>query len=64
MMLAVQMVSGGMIYRPGFMTIGTGVHAILRLRFNNFIGFQCWYYRWEGFMSYAVKMASSGIIYL
>jgi hypothetical protein len=22
---------------------------------------QCWYYRWEGFMKYAVEMASGGL---
>jgi hypothetical protein len=48
------------MYIPSFMTIDTGIQAILRyLRSERP---QCWYYWWEGFMMYANEMAADGMI--
>jgi hypothetical protein len=58
----VQMDSGGMIYIPSFLTIGSGIQVILRLLPQRFERLQYWYYCWEGFMKYAVQMASGGKI--
>jgi uncharacterized protein YraI len=38
MKCTVEMGSGGMIYSPSFMKIGTGVQAILRFCLSNFSG--------------------------
>jgi hypothetical protein len=38
MMYAVEMISGGMIWIPSFIMIGTGVQAILRFDIRNFRG--------------------------
>jgi hypothetical protein len=41
---AIQMVSGGMVYIPSFITIGSGIQVILRLLPQPFEGLECWYY--------------------
>jgi hypothetical protein len=58
MKFAVEMASGGMIYTPSFMTIGSGIQLILRLFHQQSEALQYWYYCREGFMKYTVEMAS------
>jgi hypothetical protein len=36
MMYAIEMASGGMIYIPSLMTIGSGIHVILRVLSQQF----------------------------
>jgi hypothetical protein len=44
MIYAMEMVSDGMKYMTGFMTIDSGIQVIFRLLPREFYGFQCWYY--------------------
>jgi hypothetical protein len=63
----VVMASCGVIYRPSFMKIGTGVQAILRFCLRSVRGCNVgitWYYQREGFMNYAVDMGSGALIYI
>jgi hypothetical protein len=58
------MASGGMIYVPSVMTIGSGSQVILRLLPQQSERLQCWYYWWEEFIKYVVQMVSGGKIYI
>jgi hypothetical protein len=40
----VEMASGGIIYVPSFMEIGSVIQVILRLLPRQSEGLQCWYY--------------------
>jgi hypothetical protein len=53
--------SGGMIYMPSIVKIGSGVQVILRLLPQNVERLQFWYCGLEGFVNYALEMASFGI---
>jgi hypothetical protein len=44
MKYTVEMASGGMIYIPSLMTIGSGIRVILRILPQQFERLQCWYY--------------------
>jgi hypothetical protein len=58
MKYAVEMVSGGMIWVPSFMKIGSSIQVILRLLPRHSERLQSWYYNWEGFMVYAIETTS------
>jgi hypothetical protein len=58
------MASGGMMYIPSLMAIGSDVQVILRLLPQLFESLQCWYNWWEGFVKYAVEMASGGMVFV
>jgi hypothetical protein len=58
---AVKMASGGMIYIPSFMKIGSSIQVILWFFPRQSERLQCWYYKWEGFMMYAFEMTSDGM---
>jgi hypothetical protein len=47
--------SGGMIYIPSFMMIGSDIQVMLNLLPQQFDRLQCWYYSWEEFMKYALR---------
>jgi hypothetical protein len=47
-----------------FMMTGSGIQVILRLLPHKFEKLQCWYYCLEGFVKYATKMGSGGMIYI
>jgi hypothetical protein len=44
MKYAIEMASGGMIYIPSFMMIGSSIQVILRLLPKQFERLQCWHY--------------------
>jgi hypothetical protein len=44
MKYTVEMASGGMIYIPSFMKIGSGIQLILKVLPQQFERLQCWYY--------------------
>jgi hypothetical protein len=45
------------------MTICSDIQIILRVIPEQFERLQCWYYRVDGFIKYAVEMASGSMIY-
>jgi hypothetical protein len=51
------------VFVPSFVTIGSGIQAILRITCQQFERLQYWYYWWEGFMKYAIEMTACGMIY-
>jgi hypothetical protein len=55
MKYADEVASSGTIYTPIFMTIGSGIQAVLRLLPQQFERLQCWYYWWEGFMNIPLR---------
>jgi hypothetical protein len=55
------MASDGTIYIPSFMKTDSDIPEILRALPQQF---ESWYYCWEGFMKYAIEIASGGIIYI
>jgi hypothetical protein len=60
MKLAVELASGGLMYMPGFMMIGSGIQVILWLLPQQFERY--WYYWWHGFLKHGIKIASGSMI--
>jgi hypothetical protein len=52
------MASGGMMCVPTLMTVSSGIQVKLSLVSQQFKRLQCWNYRREGFMKYAVETVS------
>jgi hypothetical protein len=46
------------------MTICSGFQVILRVQPQQFEKLHCWYYGRQGFVKYAIKMVSSGTVYI
>jgi hypothetical protein len=44
MKYAIGIASGGMIYIPSFMTVGSGIKELLTLLHQQFERLQCWHY--------------------
>jgi 20S proteasome alpha/beta subunit len=53
--------SGGIIYKPSFMMIGSGIQVVLRLLPNNLKGCNVGVTEGQEVMNYALKMASGGM---
>jgi hypothetical protein len=47
-----------------FMAIGSGIQVILNLLPQQFERLPSWYYRWKGFMKYAVEVTAGGTIHM
>jgi hypothetical protein len=58
MKVTIEMALGGMMYIPSLMTISSGLRVILKVLSQQFERLRCWYYWWEGFIMYAIEMAS------
>jgi hypothetical protein len=62
--VGIKLASCGMIRIPSFMTIGSGIQAILRVLSLQFLRPQCWYYRLEGITMQSTETASGGMIHI
>jgi hypothetical protein len=51
-------------YIPSFMKIDSGIQVILRVLLEQLEKLWCLYYRWEGFLKYAIEMTSGGMTYM
>jgi hypothetical protein len=63
MKYAIEIIPGGTICIPSFMTVCSGIHVMLRLIPQEFEGLHYWYYWRKRFIKAAVEMASNGIVY-
>jgi hypothetical protein len=61
MKYATEMDSGGIIYRPSFMMISSGIQVVLRLLSNNLKGCNVGITEGWEVINYALKMASGGM---
>jgi hypothetical protein len=64
MQFAVEMMTGGMIYMPSCMMIGSGIQVILKLMPKPFDTLLCLHYWWEVLMKYAVVTAADSMIHI